>query len=66
MFRVSLSKSPNDGAVDEELVTSSDGQSHDSETPISSSLDHTPQVSAEILSCLYFVEFIVFRKVLRK
>ena len=43
---ISLSAVPTDGMMDEELVTSSDGQSHESETPITSSLDHSPQVSA--------------------
>ena len=61
--RVSLSKTPNDGTVDEELITSSDGQSHDSETPISSSFDHTPQVSAEILLIdLFCKRFQCFQK----
>ena len=61
--RVSLSKTPNDDTVDEELITSSDGQSHDSETPISSSFDHTPQVSAEILLIdLFCKRFQCFQK----
>ena len=46
-IRVSLSTTPTDSTVEEELVTSSDGQSYDSETPLHSSVDHTPQVSVE-------------------
>ena len=53
LLRVALSTTPTDNAVDEELVTSSDGQSYDSETLIHSSVDHTPQVSTEFLSELY-------------
>ena len=41
---------PSDGIVDEELVTSSDGQSYDSETPLHSSVDDTPQVNINSLS----------------
>jgi len=50
IFRVEIYA---DSMVDEELITSSDGQSYDSETPIPSSVDHTPQVSAELPSVNY-------------
>ena len=44
ILRMLLSTTPPSGAVEEELVTSSDGQSHDSESPFPSSINATPQV----------------------
>ena len=51
--------------MDEELVTSSDGQSHDSEAPIHSSVEHTPQVSEFLYQSIHvFIYDVIYNYVI--